>query len=333
MPSSIKAQILGTGSAFPHRSVPNTELEKKVETSDEWIYERTGIRRRRVADLANGETNSALATKAAKLALDTAGLHPNDIDRILVATVSPDHIMPNTACMVQEKLGARKAAALDISAACSGFVYGLEIANSLIQTGAAENILLIGSEVLSSIVNWDDRGTCILFGDGAGAAVIGRAKPESKSEIYSTHLYADGWSKDLFFVPAGGSSMPVSPKVLDEKLQFMQMKGKEIFKVAVKMLADCSIEALTKNGYTLDDVSWVVPHQANSRIIEALAKRLDLPMDRVVMNIEDYGNTSAATVPTAFDQAVRDGRIRRGDLVLFTVFGAGLTYGSALMRY
>ena len=330
---SFKAQILGTGSAFPQRSVPNTELEKKVETSDEWIYERTGIRRRRIADISAGETNSALAAKAAQQALDAAGLQPNDIDRIFVATVSPDHVMPSTACLVQEKLGARRAGALDLSAACSGFVYGLEIANSLVRTGAVENVLLIGSEVLSSIVNWEDRGTCILFGDGAGATVIGRAPSSSKSEIYSTHLYANGWAKDLFFLPAGGSTMPTSASVLENKLQFVQMKGKEIFKVAVKMLADCSLEALNKNGYALKDISWIVPHQANLRIIEALAKRLDFPMERVIVNIEDYGNTSAATVPTAFDRAVREGRIQRGDLVLFTVFGAGLTYGSALLRY
>ncbi|HRK02193.1 MAG TPA: beta-ketoacyl-ACP synthase III [Oligoflexia bacterium] len=325
-------KILGTGSAFPQRSVSNAELAASVDTSDEWIYERTGIRNRRIASLKGDETNSGMAARAALAALEVAKTTPEEIDRIIVATVSPDHVIPNASCALQERIGAKNAAAFDLSAACSGFVYGLELSNALIQSGMAKKILLVGSEVLSSFVNWKDRGTCILFGDGAGAVVLGRSTDES-SQICSTHLQADGWSKDLFYITAGGSSIPVSHATVDENLQFMQMKGREIFKVAVKMLADCSERALEKSGYSISDVDWIVPHQANLRIIEALAKRMQVPMQKVILNIEDYGNTSSATVPSAFDLAVREGRIRRGDLVLFTVFGAGLTYGASVLRY
>jgi 3-oxoacyl-[acyl-carrier-protein] synthase-3 len=328
-----RTKILATGSAFPTKRVTNDDIAKLVETDDAWIRDRTGIHARRVADISNGETNSELAFRASKAALERAGISPNDIDCILYATVSPDHIMPNTACVLQEKLGARRAAALDISAACSGFVYGLSIADAFIKTGQFKTILLIGAEVLSPLVNWADRGTCILFGDGAGVALIGRAAVDDKSQVYSSHLYADGWLKDYFFVPAGGSAMPVTHSVVDQKLQYMQMKGREIFKVAVKMLADCAVEALEKNGFKLSDLDWMVPHQANLRIIEAVAKRLDFPMSKVVVNLEEYGNTSAATVPTALHDAVEDGRIKRGQLVMFNVFGAGLTYGSTLVRF
>ncbi|MBI3544473.1 MAG: ketoacyl-ACP synthase III [Deltaproteobacteria bacterium] len=331
--TTYRSKILATGSAFPANRVTNADLAQRVETNDEWIVERTGIRARRVADAAKGELNSELALRASKQALDRAGLSATDIDFILYATVSPDHVMPNTACVLQEKLGAKRAGALDISAACSGFVYALSIADAFIKTGQYRNILVIGAEVLSPMVNWDDRGTCILFGDGAGVAVLSRAPEGDASQIYSTHLYADGWSKELFFVPAGGTAMPVTHEVLDQKLHLMQMKGREIYKVAVRMLADCATEALTKNGFTVKDVDWLVPHQANLRIIEAVAKRLDFPMEKVIVNIEEFANTSAATVPTAFDEAVTNGKIKRGDLVLFDVFGAGLTYGSALLRY
>ncbi len=328
-----RSKILATGSAFPEQRLSNADLAKRVETNDEWIMERTGIRARRIADPTKGETNSGFAMAATKIALERAGLLATDIDFILYATVSPDQIMPNTACILQEKLGAKRAGALDISAACSGFVYGVSIADAYIRMGQCKNVLVVGSEILSTIVNWDDRGTCILFGDGAGVALLGRSPENDTSQIYSSHLYADGWLKDLFFVPAGGSTMPTSHKTVDEKLHYMQMKGREIYKVAVRMLADCAIEALEKNGFTIADLDWFVPHQANLRIIEAVAKRLDFPMSKVIMNIEEFANTSAATVPTALDQAVTSGRIKRGDLVLFDVFGAGLTYGSTLLRY
>lgn len=328
-----RTKFISTGSAFPARRVTNKDLAKRVDTNDEWILERTGIRARRIADPSIGETNSELGLRASRQALERAGVAATDIECILYATVSPDHIMPNTACLLQEKLGAKRAAALDISAACSGFVYGLSIADAFIRTGQFKNVLLIGAEVLSPIVNWDDRGTCILFGDGAGAGLLGRSVGNDESQVYSTHLYADGWLKELFHLPAGGSVMPITPEIIDQKLQYMQMKGREIFKVAVRMLADCAVEALEKNGFTIKDLDWMVPHQANARIIEAVAKRLDFPMEKVILNIEEYGNTSAATVPTALDEAVTKGKIRRGDLVLFSVFGAGLTYGSGLVRY
>lgn len=328
-----RTKILSTGSAFPARRVTNAEIAKTVDTTDEWIKERTGIAARRVADISKGETNSELAFRASKVALQKAGLSPNDIECILFATVSPDHIMPSTACVLQEKLGTKRAAALDISAACSGFVYGLSIADAFIKTGQFKNILLVGSEVFTSMVNWQDRGTCILFGDGAGVALLGRTPDNEKSCVYSTHLYADGWLKDYFIVPAGGSAIPLTHEVLDQNLQYVQMKGREIFKVAVKMLADCTMEALEKNGFTLKDLDWMVPHQANVRILEAVAKRLGFPIHKVIMNMAEYGNTSAATVPTALHDGVTDGRIKRGDLVMFNVFGAGLTYGSSLIRF
>lgn len=329
----FKTKILSTGSAFPKKRLTNDELAQRVETSDEWIRERTGIVARRIADASAGETNSELALQATKIALERGKIAPSAIDLILYATVSPEHITPSTACILQHKLGIARAGALDISAACSGFVYGLSIANAFIKNGQYNNILVVGAEVLSPLVNWEDRGTCILFGDGAGAAIVGRAGPEESSQVYSTHLYADGSLQDYFFVPAGGTKMPITSEVLDKKLQYMQMKGREIFKVAVRMLTDCAVEALEKNGFTIKDLDWIVPHQANARIIEAVAKRLEVPIEKVIINVEEYGNTSAATVPTAFDQAVASGRIRRGDLVLFDVFGAGLTYGSALLRY
>lgn len=329
----FRTKILGTGSAFPQKRLSNDELSDMVETSDEWIRERTGIRARRIADLAHGETTSALGFRASRIALERAGLAATDIEFILFATVSPDHFMPSTACILQEKLGAKRSAALDISAACSGFVYGTAIADAMIRAGQFKNILVVGAEVLSPMVNWQDRGTCILFGDGAGAAVMSRASDQDHSQIYSSHLYADGWLKDLFIAPAGGSAMPLTRELLDAQMHKMQMKGREIFKVAVRMLADCAMEALQKNGFTINDLNWFVPHQANLRIIEAVAKRIDFPMEKIIVNIDEYANTSAATVPTAFDQAIADGRIKRGDLVLFDVFGAGLTYGSTLLRY
>lgn len=327
-------QILATGSAFPEKRLSNHDLEKMVETSDEWIFERTGIRNRHIADPAKRETNSDFAALAATRALQSAGLKATDLDLILFATVTPDHVMPNTACILQQKIGAVKAAALDISAACSGFIYGLTISDALIKCGQYKHILLLGSEVLSSFVNWKDRGTCILFGDAAGAAILAPTSSQSTSKILSTHLYADGSLQDLLWVPAGGgSTVRLSHEVLDQNLQYVQMKGKEIYKVAVRMLCDVAVEALEKNGLTINDLDWMIPHQANLRIIEAVAKRLNFPMEKVILNLEEYGNTSSATVPTALDEAVRSGKIRRGDLVLSNVFGAGLTYGSALFRW
>lgn len=332
--SPFASRITGIGSAFPERRVTNDELSKTVETNDEWIRERTGIRERRISDLSKpSETNSSLGYAAAKRAMEMAGKRPEDIDAILYATCSPDTLVPSTACWLQQKLGASRAWAVDLNAACSGFVYGVAMADQFIRSGQNKTILVIGAEVLSSFVNWEDRTSCILFGDGAGAAILEQVPSDNPSRILSTHLKSDGSLWELFFMPGGGSSMPVTAEVIDKRLHKMQMKGKEIFKVAVKTLADFANEAITANGYTLADVDWIVPHQANLRIIEAVAKRLDAPMSKVLVNIERYGNTSAATVPTAFDEAVRDGRVKPGQLVLFDVFGAGLTYGSILLRW
>lgn len=329
--TQFRSRISGTGRFLPEKRLSNLDLEKLVETNDQWIRERTGINCRRIAE--DGVNTSDLAYEASKRALETAHLTAKDIDMILVATVSPDQPMPNTACILQHKLGARDCMALDISAACTGFVYGLSIADQFIRTGTYKNILVVGAEVLHRYVNYKDRETCILFGDGAGAAVLSRAKEGENSQIYSVHLHADGAISDLFVLPAGGSAIPFSEKVLQENLQYVRMKGREIFKHAVRTMATSCDEALQHNKMSPDEVSWVIPHQANLRIIEAVAKHFKIPMDKVVVEIEDTANTSAATVIIAMDRAIRDGRIQRGQNLLLTAFGAGITSGSILMRY
>jgi 3-oxoacyl-[acyl-carrier-protein] synthase III len=326
-----RAKIAGTGSYLPERRLSNEDLEKMVDTNDQWIRERTGIRWRHIA--APGEYTSDLALKAAHLAMDAAKTTATDLDMILVATVSGDQVMPSTACVLQHKLGARNVMALDISAACSGFVYGLSVADQFIKTGHYRNILVVGAEVLHPYVNYKDRETCILFGDGAGAAVITRAEADDTSYILSTHMHADGEISDLFVLPAGGSAIPFSQDVLDKGLQYVRMKGREIFKHAVRTMSQSCNEALTANGMSADEVSWVIPHQANVRIIEGVASHFGIPMNKVIVAIEDMGNTSAATIPVAFDQAVRDGRIQRGQNILLTAFGAGITSGSVLLRF
>ena len=332
----VFSKVSGTGAAFPKRRVTNYDLEKVVDTDHNWIHERTGIIERRISDGTPAECNSALASQAALNALEAAqlndGIVATDIDLILLATVTPDFVMPNTACIVQQNLGITKAAAVDISAACSGFVYGLSFADSLIRTGQFRNVLVIGSEVLSSILNWKDRNTCILFGDGAGAAVVTRSH-ESSSRILAHRLYSDGSLRDLLTIPSSGSYLPVSKETIEADLHKVQMKGKEIFKVAVKMLSDCLVETVESAGAKIADLDWLIPHQANLRILEAVAKRLDYPIERVIVNLDRFGNTSGATVPTAFDEAIRDGRIQRGHLVGLTAFGAGLTYGSSVLKY
>jgi 3-oxoacyl-[acyl-carrier-protein] synthase-3 len=328
------SRIIGTGAAFPETRRTNAELSKLVDTTDEWIRERTGIEERRISRKGDpNEYNSSLGYRAALKALEMAGKTPADIDAILYATCSPDTLVPSTACWLQQKLGARRAWAMDLNAACSGFVYGATIADKFLRSGDCQTILVVGAEVLNTFVNWEDRTSCILFGDGAGAAVLERTDANNPRRILSTHLQADGSLWEVFYLPAGGSSMEVTQEVIERRDHKMKMKGKEIFKVAVKTLADFAVQALEANGMTLKDLDWVVPHQANLRIIEAVAKRLDLPMEKMIVNIQRYGNTSAATVPTAFDEAVRDGRIKPGQTVLFDVFGAGLTYGSMLLRW
>lgn len=329
--SFYRSRIAGTGSYLPEKLLTNKDLEKLVDTSDEWIVERTGISARRIA--ADGETTSDLALKASRMALKEAGLEAQDIDMILVATVSGDQVMPNTACILQSKLGARDCMAIDISAACTGFVYGISIADQFIKTGHYKNILVVGAEVLHHLVDYTDRNTCILFGDAAGACVLTRASEDEDSLIYSSHLHADGKISDLFVLPAGGSALPFSQKVLDERLQYVRMNGREIFKHAVRTMSKCCDEALTANNMSPNEVSWVIPHQANIRIIEAVAKHFGIPMEKVVVEIQEMGNTSAATIIVAMDRAIRDGRIQRGQNILLTAFGAGITSGSVLLKY
>ena len=335
----FSARITGTGSAFPDARVTNSDLAKKlkklgVETNDRWIRERTGIRERRIANVENpDEHNSSLGLAAARNALDMAGKTAGDIDQIIYATCSPDTLLPSTACWLQHKIGAGRAWAMDVNAACSGFVYGVATAEQFVRTGQVKTSLVVGGEVLSPFLNWKDRGSCILFGDGAGAAIVEQVEAESPRRILSSHLLSDGNLWELFYTPAGGSNMEVTPERYHQNLHKMKMKGKEIFKIAVKTLADFARLALNQNKMTVDDLDWFVPHQANYRIIEAVGKRLDFPLEKILVNVDRYGNTSAATIPTALDEAVRDGRIKTGQTVLLDTFGAGLTYGSVLLRW
>jgi 3-oxoacyl-[acyl-carrier-protein] synthase III len=324
-----RSRILGTGSFAPKKVLTNFDLEKMVDTSDEWITERTGIKERRIAD--NGTTTSDLAVEAAERALDASGTDPSDIDLILVATATPDMIFPATGCIVQDRINARKAAAFDISSACAGFTFAIANADAFIRAGIYKHVLVIGAETLSKITDWTDRNTCVLFGDGAGAVVMGATRGDRG--VLSTHLHTDGSMADLLCIPGGGSLNPASRSSVDERLHFIKMKGNETFKVAVRALEEAVLEALEYNGLKPSDIDLLVPHQANVRIIQATAKRLGMPMKKVVLTLEHYGNTSAASVPMALDEAVRDGRIVPGKLVMLESFGGGLSWASALIRW
>ena len=333
------ATIIGTGCAFPQSRVSNDDIvdrlaKNHISTTTQWIRERTGIRERRFSDPQNaGEHNSSLGVTAAARALEMAGRTPDQIDQIIYATCSPDTLIPSTACWLQHKIGARRAWAMDINAACSGFVYGLAIADKFIQSGQTHTALVVGAEVLNPFLNWRDRGSCILFGDGAGAAVVERAGVDAPGRILSSHLLSDGNLWELLYIPAGGSRKEVTPDRFSRNRHKIQMYGKEIFKVAVRTLTEFAHQSLESQGFTVDDLDWFIPHQANYRIIEAVAKRLNCPLEKVIVNVDRYGNTSAATIPTALDEAVRDGRIHKGQLILLDAFGAGLTYGAILMRW
>lgn len=327
----FRSRIAGTGSYLPEKVLSNADLEKLVDTNDQWIRERTGIERRHIA--ADDQTTTDLALEAAKIALTHAGKSAEDIDFIIFSTVTGDQVMPSSACVLQAKLGCRPIGAFDLSAACSGFVYGLSVADQFIRTGMYKTILVVGAEIIHRVVNYKDRETCILFGDAAGAFIVERAQPDDSHIILSSHLRAEGSLGDLFVLPAGGSKLPFSQNVLDNGDQYLRMKGREIFKNAVRTMSSVCQEALEFNQIPLDQVSWLVPHQANSRIMEAVANHFDFPKDKVISIVHEMGNTSAATVPVAFDTAVKDGRIQRGQLILLTAFGAGLTAGSCLLRY
>jgi 3-oxoacyl-[acyl-carrier-protein] synthase III len=316
------SRILGTGSYLPVHILTNADLEKLVETNDQWIVDRTGIRERHIA--AEGEFTSDLATQAARAALDAAGLTPDDIDLLLVATTTPDLVFPSTACIVQSKLGMTNGKpAFDLQAVCSGFVYALSVADQFIKTGAAKHVLVIGAETLSRITDWNDRGNCILWGDGAGAVVVGAS---DEPGIIATHIHADGRHKELLRTTNGPSTGMNEPAL-------MRMEGNPVFKMAVNTLDRIVDETLEANGLQKSDIDWLVPHQANIRIISATAKKLGMSMDNVVTTVAGHGNTSAASVPLAFDVAVRDGRIQRGQTVLMEAFGGGFTWGSALLKY
>ena len=325
----IRARVIGTGSYAPPDVLTNRDLEKMVDTSDAWIRERTGIIERRIA--SKDTATSDLAVEAAKRALDSAGAGAEDVDLILVATVTSDMAFPGTACMVQDKLAARRAVAFDVSAACSGFIFSLSVADAYIKGGAYKNVLVIGAETLSKITDWTDRNTCVLFGDGAGAVLLG--PDEGGRGVLSTHMHTDGSMGDLLHMPGGGSRFPASRWSVESRLHYIKMRGNETFKIAVRALEDVVMEAITHNGLKPSDIDIMVPHQANLRIIQATAKRLGIPMEKVVVTIHKYGNTSAASVPMALDEAVRDGRIKEGGLVLLEAFGGGLSWASALIRW
>jgi 3-oxoacyl-[acyl-carrier-protein] synthase III len=322
---TIFSRILGTGGYLPERILTNSELEQMVETSDEWITERTGIKQRHIA--AEDEFTVDLALVAAGRAMAMAGVSADELDLIIVATTTPDQVFPSTACLLQQRLGNRGAAAFDIQAVCSGFVYALATADKFIRSGSHRRALVVGAETMSRIVDWGDRSTCILFGDGAGAVVLGAS---SEPGILSTHLHADGHYKDLLMVDAGVSR---GYQEITAGTAFMQMKGNEVFKVAVNTLGQIVDETLEANGLQREAIDWLVPHQANTRIIQATAKKLRMSMERVVVTVDYHGNTSGASVPLALDVAVRDGRIRRGETLLLEAFGGGFTWGSALIRY
>lgn len=327
--SGRTVSIIGTGSYVPERILTNRDLEKIVETSDEWIRSRTGIGERRIA--APEETTSDMATNAALAAMSQAGVSAEQIDLIIVATVTPDMFFPATACWVQKKLGAIRAACFDISAACSGFIYAMEIAQQFISNHVYNTILIIAADKLSSIVDWSDRNTCVLFGDGAGAAIL-RNRGASHGVI-ATHMGSDGEFTDILFMPGGGSRCPITSANVDQKLNTIKMLGKETYKQAVTAMSDAADRALESAGLKYEDIACVIPHQANMRIIEAIADRMGLPVDKFYVNLEKYGNTSAAAVAIALDEAHRNGRFKIGDYVLLVAFGGGLTWASSVIQW
>ena len=318
----INARIAGTGSYLPEKVLTNKDLEEMVETSDEWIRDRSGIKRRHI--VADNEMTSDLALAAARPAIDAAGISADDIDLIIVATTTPDKVFPSSACILQRKLGLEKIPAFDIQAACSGFVYALDVANRFIRTGGAGNVLVIGAETMTRLIDWTDRGTCVLFGDGAGAIILQASDVEG---VISTHIHSDGRHEELLHVPCSAVDS------MKAESAFIHMKGNEVFRKAVGTLGLIAKETLASNNIEQDELDWLVPHQANLRIIKAAAKKLSLPMEKVIVTVDEHANTSSASIPLALDVAVRDGRIQRGELLLFEAFGAGFTWGSALLRY
>lgn len=316
----IYSRIAGTGGYLPEKVLTNANLEKMVDTSDQWILERTGISKRHI--MADHETTSTMAEQATRQALETAGLTPKDLELIIVGTATPDRTFPSTACILQHRLGVYGFPAFDIGAACAGFIYGLSIADQYIKNGIVKTALIIGAESLSRLVDWNDRSTCVLFGDGAGAVVL---QAGEEPGIMSTHIHANGYYNDLLYAANHIGELKEPP--------YIKMQGNEVFKIAVKTLGDIVDETLAHNNIDKTQIDWLIPHQANLRIISATAKKLNLPMERVILTVQDQGNTSAASIPLALNQGIRDGRIKRDETLLLEAFGAGLTWGSALIRY
>ncbi len=326
----IRARITGTGSYMPEQIRTNFDIEKMVDTTNDWIVARTGIEERRIA--AEGEYTSDIATRAAERALEMAGVSASEIDLIVLGTITGDYPWPATACIVQQNLGANNAYAYDISAACTGFVYALGCANDFIQSGRGKKVLVIGAETLSRIIDWTDRNTCVLFGDGAGAVVL-EATEDGDSGLLSSHMHSDGSYLDLLYQPGFGTRVMPNAENFDDRSHYLKMQGNEVFKVAVRSLTSVSLEALEANGLSASDVSLFIPHQANKRILEATAKRIKLNDDQVYINVHKYGNTSGATIPVAMDEANRAGMLNTGDIILLSAFGGGFTWGSALIRW
>jgi len=329
MTTSANAAILGTGAFVPEKTMTNHDLEKMVETSDEWIVTRTGIRERRVAD--SDTASSDLALPASKQAIDNAGLTPEDIDLIIVATITPDMSFPSTACWLQGKLGAKNAAAFDISAACSGFIYSLIMAKNAVEAGTHRHVLVVGAEILTKFTDYTDRTSCILFGDGAGAVVVGPGN--GRRELQTVFMKSDGSSGEIMQLPGGGSRNVATHETIDQRLHYMKIRGREVYKFVVLKMAELIEQAAAENGITKEDIAAIIPHQMNSRIIEGAMQRLELPMQTAYLNIDTYGNTSAASIPIALHEAAQEGRLKDGDFAVLVAFGAGLTWGYCTIRW
>ena len=329
MRQNQRASITGIGTYLPDKVLTNYDLEKMVDTTNDWIIQRTGIKERRIVE--NGVTTSDIATQASLRAMEDAGVSPKDLDMIITSTITPDHIFPSTSCYIQQKIGATRACAFDILAACAGFIYAMSIGQSFINSGAMKTVLVVGAECLSKITDYTDRSTCVLFGDGAGAVIIQRNPV--KHEILSSILAADGSEADVLIMPGGGARNPASLESVQQRLHYIQFKGKEVFKLAINNITNLIIETTRENGLTLNDIDLIIPHQSNLRIIEATMEKLGLPMEKAFVNIDKYGNTSSASVPIAIDEARREGRLRKGNIVMLVAFGGGLTWGSSVIRW
>ena len=325
----IRSRIIATGSYAPPRILTNLDLEKMVDTSDEWIVSRSGIRERRIVE--KDVSTSDLGTQAALRALEMAGLSSEDLDFIITGTNSPDMFFPCTGCFIQAKIGAKKAAAFDVSAGCTSFIHALSLADKFIKEDPKRKVMVLGAEIMSKVTDWTDRATCVLFGDGAGAVIL--AGEEGEHGVLSTHLHSDGSLWELLYMPGGGSANPSTHETVDKGLHCIKMAGNQLFKVAVRALAEVSQEAMKFNGLTSEDIDIMIPHQANTRIIEAAAKMINFPLEKIFLNIEKYGNTSSATIPIALDEMQRAGKLKTGNLILLCSFGTGVTWGSAIIRW